>query len=83
MIINLLCTAFVGWSFAKQLRRTAMSTPLAPVAPVAASGQPIPGVSPPTGPEDDSAGWPAGAVRGDWTALDERQLIRLLTESPS
>jgi hypothetical protein len=86
MIITFLCTWLVGWSLATLLRRAARTTPLeplAPVAPVAPVDQRTPRDSAPAGPEDDPAGWPSAAVRGDWTELDERQLIRLLTESTS
>jgi hypothetical protein len=82
-MIIFLCTWLVGWSLAMLLRRAARTTPLAPLAPVAPVDQRTPRDSAPAGPEDDPAGWPATAVRGDWTELDERQLIRLLTESTS
>jgi hypothetical protein len=68
----------VGWSLAMLLRRAARTAPDARDAPFK---QRTSRDSALAGPEDGPAGWPATAVRGDWAELDERQLIRLLTES--
>ncbi len=76
-----LCGWVLGWSLAMLLRRVAPRTALQPVTPLALHDQRTTRVSPPAGPEDDPAWWPTAAVRGDWTELDERQLIRLLTEA--
>lgn len=80
MITILLCSWLVGWSIAVLLikpvgtsllpRRTSLDRPIAVVLP-------------PAGPEDDPARWPPVVVRTDWTELDERQLIRLLTNPTS
>ncbi len=76
MIIIFLSTWLIGWSLGMVLRRAATTTPATPVAPPEQRGA---GISPPAGLEDDPARRPA--ARGDWTALDERQLTRLLTDS--
>ena len=62
-----LCMCLIGWSPVMLLRR-AFRTPAA---------------GPAAGVEDDPAQWPPAVVRGDCTALDERQLIRLLTDPSS
>lgn len=80
MIIVLLSVWLVSWGFAVLVRRVAApsTTPATPFAPLM---QRHPGTSPPLGLEDDPTRWPPPPVRGDWTELDERQLIRLLTDS--
>ena len=47
--------------------------------PATTADQPAPRTAAAVGLEDDPAYWPAD--RGAWTAVDERQLIRLLTDS--
>jgi hypothetical protein len=47
--------------------------------PFAAPGQRTTRAAAARGLEDDSDQWPA--ARGSWTALDESQLVRLLTDS--
>jgi hypothetical protein len=74
MNIIRLRTRNVVWNLRRR-RRTAGTAPGAAATPsTEGSGR----VSP-VGPEDDPARWPPDAVRRDWTALDERQLIRLLS----
>ncbi len=79
MIVVLVCIWLVGWSLAPLLRCAAAGT----AHSAAAAAQRSSGVSLPAGVEDDPIRWPAAAGRSDWTELDERQLIRLLTDSAS
>jgi hypothetical protein len=62
-----LCTCLLGWGPALRLRQAYRTTVTGPIA----------------GVEDDPVQWPPAVVRGDWTALDEWQLIRLLTDPSS
>lgn len=80
MIMIFLCTWLVGWSLAVLLRQPA-GTALR--ARLTSLDQCTARVSPATGPEDDPVRWPAAVVHSDWTELDERQLIRLLTNPTS
>jgi hypothetical protein len=79
MIIVFLCTWIVGWSLGMLLRRAIPrarpATASAPAEQRRASSSPAPGL------EDDPARWPT--AQSEWTALDDRQLIRLLTDSAS
>ncbi len=79
MTILILCTWLVVWSLTMPRRpaRTALTTTL--TSPDQSTAR----VAPAAGLEDDPARWPKAAVGGDWTELDERQLIRLLTNPPS
>ena len=72
MIIALMCMSLLGWSH-WMMRRAARPTP------VTTSDQHATPIVLATGLEDDPDQW--RAARGAWTALDERQLIRLLTDS--
>jgi hypothetical protein len=71
MIDALLCISLLGYCILAWRAEKATS--------VASSDQRAAPVSLPAGPEDDPVWWPA--ARGGWSALDERQLIRLLTDS--
>lgn len=79
MTLLVLCTWLVIWSLTMPRRpaMTALTTPSPSLRRSTAR------VAPPAGIEDDPARWPTAAVRGDWTELDERQLIRLLTNPTS
>ena len=76
MIATLMLLSWVGWSCWVMYRavRSAQAK-----MPVAAPGQRVPRAVAVRGLEDDADKWLA--ARGAWTALDERQLIRLLTDS--
>jgi hypothetical protein len=76
MIATLILMSWIGWScwvMYRAVRSPQLTTP------VAAPGQRGPRADPVHGLEDDPDQW--RAARGAWTALDERQLIRLLTDS--
>ena len=83
MIIVLLSVLLVSYSLALLLRHVAAPPPAPTTTPFAPLTQPLPGASRTRGLEDDPTRWPPSPVRGDWTALDDRQLIRLLTDSAS
>jgi hypothetical protein len=72
MIIVLVCTCMFVWIVAILRRRAGATT--TPTTPVATPEQRI---------NDDPAQWPHAAVHGEWTALDDHQLTRLLTDSAS
>ncbi|MEO7060236.1 MAG: hypothetical protein ABI083_10980 [Lapillicoccus sp.] len=80
MMIVLLSFWLVGWCLARLVLRVAppATTPTLRYAPLK---QRRAGPSRPLGLEDDPRRWPPPPVRGEWTALDERQLTRLLTDS--
>lgn len=82
MIIVLLLTCLAGRSVAVLLRRPGRGTLVASPALGASPDGLTTGVRSARGPEDDQAWWPT-AARSDWTALDEHQLIRLLTDPAS
>ncbi|MFI5783300.1 hypothetical protein [Nocardia sp. NPDC051570] len=73
MIIALLCIPLIGWSTYWLIQQAAQVTPMA------ATDQHSARAAAAIGLEDDPDQW--CAVRGVWTALDERQLIRLLKDS--
>ena len=78
MTIIFFCTCLLGWCLGLLLHRTAAATPAASVV----GSEPRSGRARLTrGVEDDPVRWPPQVVRGDWTELDDRQLIRLLTDS--
>jgi hypothetical protein len=76
MIAVLMWWSLIGWSYWVMHRalRYHQST-----TPVPAQDQRPTRAAAVLGLEDDPDQW--RAARGSWTALDERQLIRLLTES--
>ena len=78
MIATLMLWSLAGWSYWVMYR--AVRSPQVP-APVAAPDQRGPRAAAARGPEDDPDQW--RAARGSWSALDERQLVRLLTDSAS
>lgn len=82
MMIIFLGVWLLGWSLAMLLRLLAAPT-ITPTMPLARPKQRHAGPSWPLGLEDDPRQWPPPPVRGDWTELDERQLIRLLTDAAS
>ncbi len=72
MIATLILISGIGWRFwvmHRAVRSTQVTMPVAPATHVGAV----------LGLEDDPAQWLA--ANGSWTAMDERQLIRLLTDS--
>ena len=76
MIAALIFMSLSGWGYwlmYRDVRSTRVTTP------VAAPDQPATRATAVLGLEDDPDQW--RAARGSWTALDERQLIRLLTDS--
>ncbi len=75
MIVALMFMALIGWGcwWIFHDGRSLLTTPM-DAAPRRATENWTP-----LGVEDDSDQWPA--IRGPWTALDERQLTRLLMES--
>ena len=76
MIAALIFMSLIGWGYwlmYRDVRSPQVTTP------VAAPGQRATRAAAVLGLEDDPDQW--RAARGSWTALDERQLIRLLTES--
>ena len=75
MIAALISWSLIGWSYWVMYRavRSQVTTP------VAAPSRRGPRAAAVRGIEDDPDQW--RAARGSWTALDERQLIRLLTDS--
>ena len=79
MIATLMLWSLIGWSYWVMFRfvRSMRSAPVK--MPVAASGRRATGAAAVLGLEDDPVQWLA--AHGSWTALDERQLIRLLTDS--
>ncbi len=80
MIMGFLSVWLVSWGLARLLRRVTTPPPTA-TTPYTPLKQHHALTSRPLGLEDDPTHWPPAPVRGDWTALDERQLIRLLTDS--
>ncbi|MGO8771257.1 hypothetical protein [Mycobacterium sp.] len=76
MIAALIFMSLIGWGYWLMYRdvRSRQVT-----MPVAASDQRSTRAAAVLGLEDDPDQW--RAARGSWTALDERQLIRLLTDS--
>ena len=76
MIATLMLILWIGWSCWVMYR--AVRSPQVKT-PVAAPGQRATRAAAVLGLEDDPEQW--RAARGSWTALDERQLIRLLTDS--
>jgi len=80
MIIVLLSIWLVGWSLTMLLRRVAVPPTRRPTLSALLKRR-HPSTSRPLSLEDDPTRWPPPPLRGDWTALDERQLIRLLTDS--
>jgi hypothetical protein len=79
MIATLMLWALIGWSYWVMYRfvRSMRSPQVRP--PAAAPGRRATHAAAVRGLEDDPDQW--RAARGSWTALDERQLIRLLTDS--
>jgi hypothetical protein len=75
MIATLMLISWIGWSCWVMYR--AVRSPQVKM-PVAAPGQRATHAAAVLGIEDDPDQW--RAARGSWTALDERQLIRLLTD---
>ncbi|UQX11314.1 hypothetical protein [Candidatus Mycobacterium methanotrophicum] len=76
MIAALIVMSWIGWSYwliCRDMRSPRVRTP------VAAPDQRGPRAAAVRGLEDEPDQWPA--ARGSWTALDERQLVRLLTDS--
>ncbi len=76
MIAALIFMSWIGWGYwliYRVVRSPQVTTP------VAAPDQRATRAAAVLGPEDDPDQRPA--VRGSWTALDERQLIRLLSDS--
>jgi hypothetical protein len=76
VIAALLFMSLIGWGYWLMCRdvRSRQVT-----MPVAAADQRATRAAAVLGLEDDPDQW--RAARGSWTALDERQLIRLLTDS--
>ena len=74
MIPALMCMSFIGCGY--WLKKHAIPQVMTPVAAPEQHATRAAGV---LGLEDDPDQW--RAARGAWTALDERQLIRLLTDS--
>ena len=74
MIPALMCMSFIGCGYWLRQREIPRAT-----TPVAAPQQRATRAAGVLGLEDDPDQW--RAARGAWTALDERQLIRLLTDS--
>ena len=76
MIAALIFMSLIGWGYWLMYRdvRSRQVT-----MPVAAPDQRATRAAAVLGLEDDPDQW--RAARGSWTALDERQLIRLLTDS--
>ena len=74
MIPALMCMSFIGCGYwLKQHAIRQVTTPVAAPEQRATRAARVLGL------EDDPDQW--RATRGAWTALDERQLIRLLTDS--
>jgi hypothetical protein len=76
VIATLMLMSLIGWSY--WLMRRAVRSPQA-TTPVAAPDHRATRAAAVLCLEDDADQW--RATRGSWTALDERQLIRLLTDS--
>jgi hypothetical protein len=76
MIATLMLIPGIGWSFWVMCRAVRSAQVKMPFA---APGQPATEAGAVLGLEDDPAEWLA--AHGSWTAMDERQLIQLLTES--
>jgi hypothetical protein len=74
VIPALMCMSFIGCGY--WLKKHAIPQVMTPVAVPEPPATRAAGV---LGLEDDPDQW--RAARGAWTALDERQLIRLLTDS--
>jgi hypothetical protein len=79
MIATLMLWALIGWSYWVMYRFVrSMRSPQVKM-PVPAPGRRATRAAAVLGLEDDPAQWLA--AHGAWTELDERQLIRLLTDS--
>jgi hypothetical protein len=76
VITALMFMSLIGWSY-WLMHRAVRSPQVTP--PVAAPDRRATRAAAVLGLEDDPDQW--RATRGSWTALDERQLIRLLTDS--
>ena len=76
MIAALIFMSLIGWGY-WLIYRDVRSPQV--TMPVAAPDQRATRAAAVFGLEDDPDQW--RAARGSWTALDERQLVRLLTES--
>jgi hypothetical protein len=76
VIAALIFMSLSGWGF-WLMHRAVRSSQVR--TPVAAPDQPATRAAAVLGLEDDPDQW--RAARGSWTALDDRQLIRLLTDS--
>ena len=76
MIAALIFMSLIGWGY-WLIYRDVRSRQV--TMPVAVPGQCATRAAAVLGLEDDPDQW--RAARGSWTALDERQLIRLLTDS--
>ncbi len=72
MIATLMLIPGIGWSFWVMYRAVRSTHVKMPVASESHAGAVL-------GLEDDPAQWLAAC--GSWTEMDERQLIRLLTDS--
>ncbi len=77
MIAALMLVTLTGWSY--WLMRRAVCGPQ--VNPALTADPSVPHRAAAAGLEDDPVHWPP--TQGAWTALDERQLIRLLTDPAS
>ena len=75
MIAALIFMSLIGWGYWLIYRDFSPQV----TTPVAAPDQRATRAAAVLGLEDDPDQW--RAARGSWTALDERQLIRLLTDS--
>lgn len=75
MIAVLMFMSLIGWGY-WLMHRDVRSAPV--TMTVAAPGQRATRAASVLGREDDPDQW--RAARGCWTALDERQLVRLLTD---
>jgi hypothetical protein len=76
VIATLMLMSIIGWRY-WLMHRAAVRSPQV-TTPVAAPDQGATRAAAVLGLEDDPEQW--RAARGCWTALDERQLIRLLTD---
>ena len=76
MIAALMLWSLLGWSYWLMYRAVRSSQVRTPVA---APDQPATRAAAVLGLEDDPDQW--RAAHDSWTALDDRQLIRLLTDS--
>jgi hypothetical protein len=79
MIATLMLWSLIGWSYWVMFRFVRSMRSAEVKMPVAGSGRRATRAAAVLGLGDDPAQWLA--AHGSWTALDERQLIRLLTDS--